>query len=233
MREIALVIKGSVCEGDFADDIQTIKDSRSEPKQRCRFFPDTCPSGSYSGPHCIPRAGSNMAAYIVRGGTLEGEKQDFRNMARMPLNGFFDPTIQEPSDADTSMESVAERVGKWAEKVLGVHALDAASINQQFTGDPSQINLDLYDVLQESVYDDSTNTWMHSCGSTLAESTVRHPVHLKSMPLTGFGEVVTEDVPYCPSCQKKPAQDGSVIYHEDMEAHEQRLLNKIRNRSRE
>jgi type IV secretory pathway TrbF-like protein len=67
-------------------------------------------------------------------------------------------------------------------------------------------------VLAESTYDEAANEWTHRCGTTVMAATVYHPVWLKGLTCAGTGEVRTETVPYCPTCQTKPNERGAPVY---------------------
>ncbi len=224
MKEARLIQDGSVCQGDFVDGIDTVEQLRNVERQNCHLFPHNCPVRRQEGPFCIAKAGQQVARYVSQlGTTIEAELIDFDREAPMPLRGYFDPTIEEPGDATTDRKEVVERVGKWAEKVLGVNSLDAASHNRVYVGK----GVGSSGVLAGSVKDEETGAWMHSCGTRLAAVTVSHPLHLRAMPLAGFGEVRSEEVPFCPSCQTKPSPNGSIWYIEDVEAEENRRLRDI------
>jgi len=49
------------------------------------------------------------------------------------------------------------------------------------------------------------------CGEQILGATVAHPIHIKEMPGTGFGECKYKEVPYCPVCEKKPNFHGEPI----------------------
>jgi hypothetical protein len=50
--------------------------------------------------------------------------------------------------------------------------------------------------------------YLHSCGTYLLGEYVYLTVIDGVFPLSGSGEVRTECVPYCPSCEKKPEGHG-------------------------
>lgn len=51
----------------------------------------------------------------------------------------------------------------------------------------------------------------NDCGATIMAVHVAHPVHDGPFPGSGSGEVVTEEVGYCPNCEKKPSPYGAPI----------------------
>lgn len=52
------------------------------------------------------------------------------------------------------------------------------------------------------------------CDAVILSATVTHPVHWSMMPGSGFGEVETRQVPYCPNCEEKPNPNGQPVYYE-------------------
>jgi hypothetical protein len=50
-----------------------------------------------------------------------------------------------------------------------------------------------------------------SCGSGIVTAEVLHPIHDSLVPLSGSGEVEQELVPFCPECEEKPSERGSII----------------------
>lgn len=68
---------GSVCEGDFADGIDTISEAHANKDQReaCRFFPGECPMLDFQrGPSCIQRYGVEVARNVVSDRTIVDEE---------------------------------------------------------------------------------------------------------------------------------------------------------------
>jgi hypothetical protein len=49
------------------------------------------------------------------------------------------------------------------------------------------------------------------CGAAALSAQVAHPVWDGPFPCSGSGQCEYEDVPYCPTCETKPAFDGSPI----------------------
>jgi hypothetical protein len=49
------------------------------------------------------------------------------------------------------------------------------------------------------------------CNSIIQSVQVSHSIHDGPSPLSGHGEVVYEQVPYCPKCEKKPESNGLPI----------------------
>lgn len=67
-------------------------------------------------------------------------------------------------------------------------------------------------VLAESVYDEAKREWTHKCGSTVMAAKVYHPVYFKEFAgPVGSGDVRIETVPYCPTCEAKPNENGAPI----------------------
>lgn len=55
------------------------------------------------------------------------------------------------------------------------------------------------------------------CNATILSVTVTHSIHLPGGLLggiAGFGEVVSEEVPYCPNCDSKPNPQGKPVYYD-------------------
>lgn len=68
-----------------------------------------------------------------------------------------------------------------------------------------------YTILTESTRQ-SDGGWKHDkCGTELLGANVHHPIHDGPFPLSGYGNVEIEVVPYCPTCEPKPSESGSVI----------------------
>lgn len=55
------------------------------------------------------------------------------------------------------------------------------------------------------------NHWVHRCGAVVQGQRVYHSVHDGPFPLSGSGQVVTEEVPYCPQCEAVPMWQGAPI----------------------
>lgn len=64
-------------------------------------------------------------------------------------------------------------------------------------------------ILAES--EQGVNDWKHSCGAILLSAQVNHPVHDGPFPLSGSGEVQTQQVPYCPDCHAPPSPQGAPV----------------------
>ena len=57
------------------------------------------------------------------------------------------------------------------------------------------------------------NDWnCASCGSEIVGASVSHSLHDPNFTCAGGGSVITEFVPYCPNCEKKPNPNGSPVY---------------------
>jgi hypothetical protein len=68
-----------------------------------------------------------------------------------------------------------------------------------------------YPVLAESTRQ-AAGGWVHDkCGTELLGAKVYHPIHDGPFPLSGSGRVEIETVPYCPTCQEKPKEQGAPI----------------------
>ena len=216
MRDPELVIKGSFCEGDFMygleSEIEVIFNAKH--RKQCRFFPDDCPAlNPNNGPLCIPKTGQEVARFVVKDRTSVAEElQDFAREAPMPPYGYFDPTKEEVVNSTTDRPEITRRIGVWATRILGIEESESATINKEFTIKPSQQLAEKYPVLTESVFDEDTSTWLHSCGNLIVSAVVHHPVWNKLIPLSGSGRVQIEDRPYCSGCQQQPSERGSPVY---------------------
>lgn len=67
-------------------------------------------------------------------------------------------------------------------------------------------------VLDESTWNDDAREWTHSCGSIVMAAKVYHPIWFKEFTCAGGGDVRIETVPYCPTCEPKPSDQGAPIY---------------------
>ncbi len=68
-----------------------------------------------------------------------------------------------------------------------------------------------YPILEESSRQ-ADGGWIHDkCGTELLGAHVHHPIHDGPFPLSGYGRVELEVVPYCPQCQEAPSPSGAVI----------------------
>mgnify|MGYP001166157320 CR=1 FL=1 len=225
MKDRLLIQKGSVCEGDFIEGIDTIAEVRMAEREPCKFFPDNCPATDRNGPRCMKVSGQRVAQYAIKpGASLEAELLDFARSAPIKQNGYFDPTSQDPDVASTDIENVTDGVRKWAETVLGIQRVDAASVNNEYCAQPTEKSLKKYSVLGKSVFDDENNQWVHECGATLACAKKMHSVHSKWISGAGSGQVQVETAPYCPCCEKKPNSYGKPVYQEDIDAEEAAIL---------
>lgn len=228
MRDPSIIKDASVCEGQFSGTAVTRAELAAETHTPCRFFPHNCPAAN-GGPHCIAQAGVQVARITLRDRTtVEHELKDFSQLYPFPRQGFFDPTIEDTSDAITDKKVILQRIGTWAHRVLGVQPIDEASHNREFQGIPTQRTIDEYEVLSKSVFDGSTSRWIHECGATIAVADVIHQLRYRRMPLAGDGRVQHEQVPYCPSCETEPSSDGAIIYIEDEEEREAEILRRMR-----
>jgi hypothetical protein len=141
--------------------------------------------------------------------------------------GYFDPTVESPDNRTFDKAEVTERVGKWAERILGIQSVDAVTINHEFKSDEHESGLDAYSVLAQSTRDPENGTWVHVCGTVVSEAKVMHPLHTRALQFAGSGRVKIEVVPYCTSCEQKPSEHGDVLYEEDEDAREREALRKI------
>ena len=75
-----------------------------------------------------------------------------------------------------------------------------------------QIILDgkMWLVLSESVQNPEGN-WTHSCGSVILGKTVIHTIWDGVSLCSGGGETVSEQIPYCDSCEEAPGSTGVPI----------------------
>ena len=87
-----------------------------------------------------------------------------------------------------------------------------------------------YTVLAESDYYQTAQEWRHRpCGSTvLMQTSVVHPIHDAWIPLAGSGQVYTERVPYCPTCQTKPSSAGAPLSEDPRDRQEHEILERMR-----
>jgi len=75
----------------------------------------------------------------------------------------------------------------------------------------------------------------HKIWLVLSESTgkegakVTHPIHDGPFPLSGYGRVHTETVPFCPKCETTPNTSGAPIDHDPVEQKEIAILQRIAN----
>jgi hypothetical protein len=53
------------------------------------------------------------------------------------------------------------------------------------------------------------------CGADIKGVTVAHPIHLREMPGSGFGECHYVEVPYCPNCEIRPSSSGAPVHYGD------------------
>lgn len=53
------------------------------------------------------------------------------------------------------------------------------------------------------------------CDAVIQAATVAHPIHSRTFPGAGSGQVHNETVGYCPNCEKKPNFHGTPIVGED------------------
>lgn len=231
MKEQRLILQGSVCQGSFVEGLDTVEEVRlnGDLIEDCRFLYDGCPM-SAAAPEtvCSPRMAQEVARHVVSSAvSLEEEMRAYRGFVEsepLPVNGYFDPFTQEPHEATTDIEEVLQSVEAWAAKILGIQPQDAKSLNREFREAPHQSLRAVFPVLEESVYDPTDSSWMHSCGSLLSVALVKHAVHMRSLPLAGSGRVVEEHRPFCPDCEQEPAAMGAILYEEDLDDDEMRIL---------
>lgn len=232
MRQSRLIFDGSVCEGDFMEGINTVDEVRmnADNKERCRFFPNECPTlDTQLGPFCIYATGHTVAQFVTKLGTsLDAEMNDFNTEAPMPPRGYFDPTEEEPGDSTTDRAEVVRRVKIQAAKILDILEIDAPSINNEFRQKPGDALLKSFPVLGESIYDEEESVWIHSCGTMVAFADVHRTVRDDYFPLSGSGEVVTEEQPYCPSCSEKPNKHGAPISAKEAHAKDINEIERLR-----
>lgn len=84
-----------------------------------------------------------------------------------------------------------------------------------------------FKVLGESVKDPETGDYIHKCGAFVMGKTVYLSVRNPLMPMAGSGEVVTQVVPYCPTCETPPPQYGTILETETPAAQEEKMLRKM------
>jgi hypothetical protein len=51
----------------------------------------------------------------------------------------------------------------------------------------------------------------HNCGETIMAVNVRHPIWEGPIPCQGFGRCKVVETPFCPKCEEKPDEGGSII----------------------
>ena len=83
-----------------------------------------------------------------------------------------------------------------------------------------------YSVIEESTQ--QNGDWVHSCGTVLLSANVYHSVHNGAGPLSGFGGVDIEQVPYCPKCQEKPSQIGAPVRQSQADIADAVVLRRMR-----
>jgi hypothetical protein len=50
-----------------------------------------------------------------------------------------------------------------------------------------------------------------TCESSIMGAKIVHPVWDSPFPMSGFGECMYEEIPYCPKCEKEPDSRGAPI----------------------
>ena len=234
MKEKRLINDGSVCEGDFVDGIDTVAELNANrgSRERCRYFPHECPALKDDiGPYCIPATAVMVARFALkRGQSVDQELVQFKREAPMPSNGYFDPTIEDLDSGTTDMGEVGARVKVWAARVMGIQEVDSTSVNREYKNTPSERLLGSYPVLESSVFDEETSTWLHECGSVITTAEINHPIWFKHGPgpTAGTGKVKVENRPFCPTCQEEPKPSGTPLYAEDLEREENEILRRMR-----
>jgi len=86
------------------------------------------------------------------------------------------------------------------------------------------------DVPKLCTYDKEKEEWhCKKCGSVILTHTQIVSLHMKEMPLAGFGETVKREVPYCPTCEKKPSDFGIAYYgsEDDPDVRDLRIIKKL------
>jgi hypothetical protein len=84
-----------------------------------------------------------------------------------------------------------------------------------------------YRVLAESVRDPDDGGYIHKCGTFVMGKTVHLSVRNPLLPLAGSGAVITEVVPYCPSCEVEPQAFGAILEAETPTAQEEKILRRM------
>ncbi len=67
----------------------------------------------------------------------------------------------------------------------------------------------------------------HNCGTPIQGKSVAHPIHDGPFPLSGFGQVHYETVPFCAKCETEPDFHGLPIDHDPVEKREMEILRRI------
>ena len=61
------------------------------------------------------------------------------------------------------------------------------------------------------LYPNIPRIFKHKCGTGIQGKKVTHPIHDGPFPLSGFGRVHTETIPFCPQCEIEPNSSGAPI----------------------
>jgi len=89
------------------------------------------------------------------------------------------------------------------------------------------------DVPKLCIWDSKKEEWhCNKCGSVIMAHEQILSLHMKEMPLAGFGETTRKIVPYCPKCEKKPSDHGIAYYgsEDDPDVKDLKMLRKIRDK---
>lgn len=65
------------------------------------------------------------------------------------------------------------------------------------------------------------------CKSSIMAKTVTHPIWDGPFPCSGSGRVHSEQVPYCPKCEKEPSSFGTPLDEDPADKREREILRRI------
>lgn len=61
-------------------------------------------------------------------------------------------------------------------------------------------------------YERKGDVWLcKTCGSVIAASIKYFPVWDGPFPCSGSGEVISENIPFCPTCEERPDSRGTPV----------------------
>ena len=66
-------------------------------------------------------------------------------------------------------------------------------------------------VITESTWKKDERIYTHSCGETIVEARIAHPIWDGPFPESGSGRCSYETWPYCPRCEEEPNFHGEPI----------------------
>jgi len=86
------------------------------------------------------------------------------------------------------------------------------------------------DVPKLCTWNEKKQEWRcNKCGSVILSHTQIVSLHLREMPLAGFGETVRKEIPYCPKCEGKPSDTSFAYYgsEDDPDVEDLRRIKRI------